>query len=136
MLYFLFQKLEFVRLIDKYGLRGAALTVKTERNEVPDLKLLDCLPCYAQQCAIYLAQDGTLAVACKDGVCVMTPLEVQMGFILPDGNHILHDAKSVMHALEALGVSLGEVGFDTAVAAYNLNPSSSDYSVSKLVSRA
>ena len=81
---------------------------------------------------MYLSADGTLAVACEQGVCVLTPLEVQMGISLPTGKHICHDMKSAMHLLDAMGVHYGDFDFDTALAAYDLNPSSSDYSVSKL----
>ena len=40
--------------------------------------------------------------------------------------------KSTMHRLDAMGISFGEFSFDTALAAYDLNPSQSDYPVSKL----
>ena len=45
---------------------------------------------------------------------------------------ILHDARATLHHLEALGIHWGQVEFDTALAAYDLNPSQSDYPVSKL----
>ncbi len=37
-----------------------------------------------------------------------------------------------MHRLDELGIQAGNASFDTALAAYDLNPSSSDYTVSKL----
>ena len=40
--------------------------------------------------------------------------------------------KSTMHRLDELGLCYGEFAFDTALAAYDLNPSQSDYPVSKL----
>ena len=132
-LFALFQKLEFVRLIDRYGLRDAGIvTVSTPVSKVDKLRTLDCVPCGDVSCAIYLATDGTLGIACADGVCVMTPMEVQMGLTLPAGEHICHDVKSVMHTLDTMGVAYESFAFDTALAAYDLNPSSSDYSVSKL----
>ena len=131
-LFELFQKLEFVRLIDRYGLRDVGLAVSAPTAKVEKLQSLDCIPCGKVSCAVYLANDGTLAVACGDGVCVMTPLEAQMGVTLPAGHHICHDMKSTMHALDGMGVSYEGFVFDTALAAYDLNPSSSDYSVSKL----
>lgn len=131
-LYNLFQKLEFVKLIDKYGLRDAgAHIVKTEQH-FEKLPQLDTLPDKDTDCAVYLASDGTLGVACGAGICVLTPLEAQMGVSLPCGMHICHDMKSTMHTLDAMGISYGKFTFDTALAAYDLNPSSSDYSVSKL----
>ena len=132
-LYSLFQKLEFVKLIDKYGLRGAEQEVpKQETKIVTALPQLDTFPSDVQECAIYLAQDGTLGLACRQGVCVLTPLEIQMGLELPAGKLYCHDAKATMHALDDMGLSVSGFAFDTALAAYDLNPSQSDYPISKL----
>ena len=131
-LYAIFQKLEFVRLIDKYGLREAGISVTPVVAEVKEFPQLDSLPEHETRCAVYLAPDGTLGVACSDGVCVLTPLEVQMGVVLPKGDHICHDMKSTMHALDNLGVIYGNFAFDAALAAYDLNPSASEYPISKL----
>ena len=131
-LYAIFQRLEFARLIDKYGLRDAALSAAPVATEIKELPMLECLPEKQTQCAVYLAPDGTLGVACSEGVCVLTPMEVQMGVALPQGDHICHDMKSTMHALDNLCVSYGQFAFDTALAAYDLNPSASEYPVSKL----
>ena len=129
-LYDLFVKLEFVKLIDRYGLRDAGVVTQTQ-GTVEALPSLDCLPC-SGDAAIYIAPDGTVGVACREGVCVFTPMEVQMSLSLPEGGLICHDMKVTMHALDALGVSYGNIVFDTALAAYDLNPSQSDYPVSKL----
>ena len=133
-LYELFQRLEFVRLIDKYGLRGAAAEIapKTEVN-VTALPKVEAMPEEIDRCAVYLAEDGALGLAWETGVCPLTPMEVQMnGVDLTGKQLIFHDAKSTMHRLTELGLSFGECGFDTALAAYDLNPSQSDYPVSKL----
>ena len=134
-LYKLFQKLEFVRLIDKYGLRGAEqeekMTVSAKKKE--SLPRLDAMPEDVVCCAAYLAGDGSLGLAWENGVCTMTPMEVQMGgFALSDKELILHDSKTTMHRLDEMGISFGNCIFDTALAAYDLNPSQSDYPVSKL----
>ena len=131
-LYALFQKLQFVRLIDRYGLRGAEVLEITPEKPIEHLPRLSDIPSGETPCAVYLAPDGTLGVACGEGVCMLTPLEVQMGAVLPGGRHICHDMKTTMHTLDAMGVTYGSFAFDTALAAYDLNPSSSDYSVSKL----
>ena len=56
-----------------------------------------------------------------------------MGITLENGNDLIfHDSKTTMHRLDEMGVKYGTVGFDTALAAYDLNPSQSDYPVSKL----
>ena len=131
-LYALFQKLEFVKLIDKYGLRGAAVEVpKKESKKTVALPKVDMLPEKLENCAVYLAEDGSLGVAWQQGVCVLTPMEAQMGVAFGDGL-ILHDSKSTMHRLDDMGISYGETVFDTALAAYDLNPSQSYYPVSKL----
>ncbi len=131
-LYELFQKLEFVRLIDKYGLRDAGLTVPKAEVQTEKLPALDCIPCETDLCAVYLASDGTLGIACGAGVCVLTPMEAQMGATLPGGALICHDIKTAMHALDSMGISYTGFVFDTALAAYDLNPSASEYPVSKL----
>ena len=132
-LYSLFQKLEFVRLIDKYGLRGAAAEAPKQARKTEKLPRRESLPETVEACAVYLAEDGSLGLAWEDGVCALTPMEVQLGGIRLAGKKLIfHDSKTTMHRLDELGVTAGEWDFDTALAAYDLNPSSSDYSVSKL----
>ena len=131
-LYALFQKLEFVKLIDKYGLRGAAVDVpKKDTKKLAALPKVDVLPDKLENCAVFLAEDGSLGVAWEKGVCVLTPMEAQMGVSFGDGL-IFHDSKSTMHRLDEMGIAYGKAAFDTALAAYDLNPSQSDYPVSKL----
>ena len=64
----------------------------------------------------------------------MTPMEVQMACdcLLGRMNCVCHDVKATMHRLDELGLCYGQFAFDTALAAYDLNPSQSDYPVSKL----
>ncbi len=132
-LYKLFQKLEFVRLIDKYGLRGAAEEAPKQETAVKALPRVDTLPADVTACALYLAEDGSLGIAWEDGVCAFTPMELAMqGLSLADKTLILHDSKSTFHRLDGLGIGKGQCVFDTALAAYDLNPSQSDYPVSKL----
>ena len=133
-LYKLFQKLEFVRLIDKYGLRGAETeTVQTASAPMSEkLPRVDELPDQAELCAAYVGPDGTMAVAWEKGVCALTPMEAQMLCRIPGNKLIFHDKKTTMHTLEDMGLDYGQVVFDTALAAYDLNPSQSDYPVSKL----
>ena len=130
-LYDLFVKLEFVKLIDRYGLRDAGVLKKKTEVKSEALPCLECLP-WSGDASIYIAQDGTVGVACKDGVCVFTPMEAQMGINLPKGDLICHDLKTTMHTMDSLGIAHGNFVFDTALAAYDLNPSQSDYPVSKL----
>ena len=130
-LYKLFQRLEFVKLIDKYGLRGADTVLSTPVQPVVALPRVAELPENVKKGAIYLAEDGRLGVAWAEGVCALTPMEAQMGVALP-ATLICHDMKSIMHRLDAMGISFGDFCFDTALAAYDLSPTQSDYPVSKL----
>ena len=134
-LYGLFQKLEFVRLIDKYGLRGAELEMPKVEKKQQSARLpkVDSLPEGLTEAAIYVAPDGSLGIAWDHGVCALTPLEAQMGLTLSrETEWVCHDMKTTFHALQDMGVTLGSAVFDTALAAYDLNPSQSDYPVSKL----
>ena len=130
-LYALFQKLEFVKLIDRYGLRGAALEQPKAAKAAVSLPKTQELPGAQDLCALYVGPDGSVGLAWEKGVCTLTPMEVQMGLQLPE-KLIGHDIKTLMHTLDTMGLSFGEFVFDTALAAYDLNPSQSDYPVSKL----
>ena len=132
-LYKLFVKLEFVKLIDKYGLRGTA--VEDVKPAISFEKLPQCaeLPEKCQKYALYIAPDGSIGLAWEKGVCAVTPMEAMfVDSLLSEGCCICHDCKSLHHQLDSLSLPFGNVSFDTALAAYNLNPSQSDYPVSKL----
>ncbi len=133
-LYHLFQKLEFVRLIDKYGLRGDDCEAPAADKTVVHLPKADAIPENLSECAVYFAPDGSLGVAWQEGVCALTPMEVQMNPLHFGGDAalILHDSKSARHHMQELEIAYSRVAFDTALAAYDLNPSQSDYPVSKL----
>ena len=132
-LYQLFQKLEFVKLIDKYGLRGAEKEAPKVEQKLTALPKADAIDEDTALVAVYIAADGSMGVAWEHGVCSMTPLEAQMGAALPmAAKYVFHDSKTAMHMLDDMGLSYGETAFDTALAAYDLNPSQSDYPVSKL----
>ena len=130
-LYKLFQRLEFVKLIDKYGLRGADAELSAPVQPMVALPRVAQLPENLEKAAIYLAEDGSMGIAWGEGVCEMTPMEVQMGILLPK-QLICHDMKATMHRLDGMGVAFGDFVFDTALAAYDLTPTQSDYPISKL----
>ena len=132
-LYKLFQKLEFVRLIDKYSLRSAAEEISSPEKRIISLPRADVMPEDTTACAVYIAEDGSVGLAWETGVCVLTPMEAQMNsFALTNQSLVMHDSKTAMHRLDEMGIPFGTVIFDTALAAYDLNPSQSDYPVSKL----
>ena len=133
-LYGLFQKLEFVRLIDRYGLRGAELETPVKTISTEKLCCLEEVPEEAEGYAIYISSDGSVGIACDQGVCTLTPMELGCASNLLQKGHmgVCHDWKSLMHLLDEMFLPHGDIVFDTALAAYNLNPSQSDYPVSKL----
>ncbi len=132
-LYALFVKLEFVRLIDRYGLRGAQAP-ETEHMEARRLPKASSLPEADIPTAVYMDANGSVGVASEEGTLLFTPMEVQTlaGWISNRKQLIFHDWKLTAHSLNAMGISVGDCLFDTAVAAYDLNPSQSDYPVSRL----
>ena len=133
-LYELFVRLEFVKLIDRYRLRGAEPEVSQPQQDYQTLPRTDELPQPGDACALYAAPDGSLGVAWQEGVCVLTPMECMslLPILTSDSGFLLHDCKSTWHTLSALGLPRPMCDFDTALAAYDLNPSQSDYPVSKL----
>ena len=133
-LYALFQKLEFVRLIDKYNLRGAAVEVPKCVCKGVKLPVKDELPGTCCSYALYIAPDSSVGIAWEGGVCTLTPMEIMFldSFLSQGCDVVCHDAKSTLHSLQEMGLPLPKFQFDTALAAYDLNPSQSDYPVSKL----
>ena len=132
-LYALFQKLEFVRLIDKYGLRGAAVEApRAAVQKAEPLPVVSELPAKLEGCAVYMAPDGSIGVAWEKGLCVMTPMEANMCIGVTLSSAVCHDLKTALHLLDETTLKLESCVFDTALAAYDLNPSASDYPVSKL----
>ena len=134
-LYDLFVKLEFIRLIDKYGLRGAEKEkIRMEAQTREHLPRVDTLPQPGTPFAAYLAEDGTIGLAWDSGVTTVTPLErtSELEALLAQDGAILHDCKTTWHVLDGLGMGHGGCGFDTALAAYDLSPTQLDYPISKL----
>lgn len=133
-LYNLFVRLEFVHQIDKYGLRGAELEGTNPEKQKKALPKVSEPPDAGTACAVYITPDGSIGLAWENGVCVLTPMETQMAMsVLAQGrNMVCHDMKFTMHRLDEMGLPIGNFCFDTALAAYDLNPSQSDYPISKL----
>lgn len=132
-LYRLFQKLEFVRLIDKYGLRGAEEAQEKPASAEKSLSRVDFMPDSVDTCALYLARDGSIGLAWDGGVCAFTPLEAPMqNWDFQKKNLLLHDCKEMFHRLDGMRIPWKTCIFDTALAAYDLNPSQSDYPLSKM----
>ena len=133
-LYTLFQKLEFVKLIERYGLWGAEKELVKPKKAHKALEHACQVPDACDKFVLYFAPDGSVGVAWGQGVCAVTPMESLSLFplLMQEGSAIFHDVKSGFHQLDAMGLPHPKVCFDTALAAYDLNPSQSEYPVSKL----
>ena len=133
-LYKLFSRLEFVRLIDRFGLRGADIELPKAEQKVAQLAEADTLPESCDGFALHLAPDGSIGIAWQEGVYCVTPMESQYlaDFLQNSRGGICHDLKTTLHRLDQMGLPHGRFDFDTALAAYNLNPTQSEYPVSKL----
>ena len=133
-LYNLFVELEFVRLIDKYGLRCAQEDAPKVCKQIKKLPVCPSLPEKCDGFALYIHEDGSIGVAWADGVCEVTPMEAMYlgDFLKNSTGGVCHDLKTTLHTLDSLNLPHGTFDFDTALAAYDLNPSQSDYAVTKL----
>lgn len=135
-LYDLFIKLEFQKLIDRYGLRAQGVP---KQEKTASVKWASCnnLPSVGTECALYVAEDGSLAFAWDNKTCTVTPLERTgaVEALLGEGTpKICHDVKGTLHALSDMGLEAENFVFDTALAAYDLNPSQGSYDLQKVAS--
>ncbi len=125
----LFLKLEFVKLMDRYGLRD------TEPVQTAD----PCTPCMAETlpaddepCAIVLSEDGTQAAAAWDGGVFVGDTACLQARWNAEGPVLCADWKTLRNRILTMGWNDREVEFDVSLAAYVLNPSQSEYSVEKV----
>ena len=126
----LFVRLEFVKLMDRYGLRDMEDEAPVE--EQLHFELSCGLPSCHEPCAIAFSQDGErAAVAWKDGVCIAAYEEVRH---ICEGAapKVCADWKTLRGKMLDRGWSCGNFDFDVSLAAYVLDPTQSDFSVEKL----
>ena len=125
----LFVRLEFVKLLDRYGLReveeakpAAAVTFAPSAS----------LPSVHTPCAIAFSPDMTqAAVAWEGGVCV-TAAEHVKDICAGLAPKTCADWKTLRSKLLDRGWTCGNFDFDASLAAYVLDPAQTDYSVGKL----
>ncbi|MBS6366520.1 MAG: DNA polymerase I [Clostridiales bacterium] len=134
-LYELFLKLEFLKLIDRYGLRDAPRT-GTNTPEAVVRQRMDALPPVGTPCAVAFDAEMTkIAVATEAGVCCV-PVDthrLQVEQLLADGTpKACHDLRPLLGKLMQQQITAGGFCFDTALAGYLLNPSEGSYSLQKL----
>lgn len=150
-LYDLFLKLEFVKLIDKYNLRGAAfeedaptetfagtVTVTQIRTQAEAEKFL--ANAAGKELAIALSEDFSLLAADDgEGMTVFDRADLQDGFddllkALFSGKYqlLVHGAKALQRKLLERGLSIDGIVFDTEVAAYLLDAARGKYELEML----
>lgn len=123
----LFLRLEFVKLLDRYGLRE----VPQEQPE-EQLELVICgnLPSEHEPCAVVIEKDRA-AVAWAGGVCSASAEELEK-ICSGAAPKCCADWKTMAGDLLDRGWVPGNFDFDVALAAYVLDPAQSDYTVEKL----
>jgi len=125
----LFIRLEFVKLLDRYGLRKVEPEAPVEQME---LNLCASVPSVHEPCALAFSADGEkVAVAWENGVCV-TETACVRAICESAAPKLCADWKSLRGSLLDRSWSCGNFDFDVALAAYVLDPSQSDYSLGKL----
>ncbi len=129
-------ELEFFGMIEKLGLSHIAVAVNTTTEvEKVALKDLDCVLSATHEacsCDIY-TEDFDLFAIYSNGV-VSTANLTEISDLLADKSIAkrVYDSKRLYKSLIEQGIEAENVCFDTLLAAYLLNPSSSDYELQRL----
>lgn len=155
-LYDLFTTLEFQRLIDRYGLRSAALEQdESEEPAQPVTGSCTLLDVQTPEQAQPLLSGVTLSIAAADDLSMLVAAPHmdgpdQTAYVLrretlgtdfvpllqrlfaADVPKTVHDSKPLLRALLALGVEPAGIVFDTAVAAYLLDATRGAYALPQL----
>ena len=149
----LFRSLNFGRLIDKYRLLEPQSQAMAEESPALDLQPLETpeavdafLARLPGDAPLFLAANGDLselAVSLEGTVYhaqqnilgLMEWPRLLDGIFAPATKKIVHDCKSMMTALLAQGFGIEGFLYDTALAAYLLEPSRSGYALKDLMER-
>ncbi len=131
----LFRKLEFVRLMDRYGLNEP--DPLPAAGEAPRCGTLSALPSGKEPFALILAGD-TAAVATDKGALAVS-LETHRSAVetlLSSGAPLIcADWKTLCHDLSTAGFPAAEAAFDVSLAGYLLDPSKGPYDAPSLALR-
>jgi len=140
-----FRKLEFFKLIDKWGLRDTAAPETEPAAEAvwslgADERSLEGWK-KAGRVAVLGLQEG-VAVSCGGNVSILVRDELGDGYLpllralfSAEIKKITHDLKSLVRVLAEDGLPREGFVFDTMLAAYLLSPTDSDYSIEKVAVR-
>ncbi len=145
-LYEVMERLGFNRFIDMWGLKaGGAVAEIKEKSALPRVKLsdftLESVPFSTSDAlALHCNTDFTQLEIC-DGLSVYTAERMDMGggfdtlfdFLFSDNvEKTGHNIKDIMTALLTEGAEPRAWAFDTALAAYVIDPTEADYDLKKL----
>ena len=151
-LYELFLRLEFAKLIDKLGLKGSQGLAHAEKAEAPQVQA-ELITDPAALAGLLEEWKGAervflQALPSLDGVCVLQGERMSAVFAERVGagpyrdflktffsgavRKVSHDGKDLMHQLLGEGLTAEGFVFDTALAAYLLAPTDGSYAMDKL----
>ncbi len=139
----LFEELEFFAFIKRFGLENVEAAAEPQDVAEHETKQAENIDVDAASHAfagksVAVFKDGN-ALSLFDGERVLT-LDTEQGLsakakaLLEGALIICHDYKQLYKDLKALGVDVGECGFDTMLAAYVLNSGRSKYGFDEVVS--
>lgn len=125
----LMTKLEFFKLLEKFGLKAQNTVQKTENEEVKNLKTGEYNPDF-KGLAVIFEQNGEYAAVCKNTVCRLT--DTQLLEILENEkiSKKVYDYKNLYKQFP----TIINVEFDALLAGYLCNPSASSYTPDRLAS--
>ncbi len=123
----LFLRLEFIKLMDRYGLNAVSAAPVEKEAQVCSCA---CLPEAGMAFALAVSEKEA-AVAWDKGVCV-TDLDTVKPLWESDAPRVCADWKNLRSKLLELGWKIEQTPFDAALAAYTLDASLGDYSLRKL----
>jgi len=125
----LFLRLEFMKLMDRYGLRDVVVSQPVQQVRA---MVCDMVPAPEEPCAIVFSTDGAkAAVAWNGGACLCEASCVRT-LCESAAEKVCSDWKNLRRRLLEWGWNPGSFSFDVSLAAYVLDPSQSEYSLSKL----
>lgn len=134
-LFSLLTHLEFDKFIERFGLQSKKEDIGV-RVEITDMAGDKLLPILLDEQEIAFLPDGDKLVIFADGVLYQTvpdPVFLRKLFSREMPRKISFGAKPFMRNLRKLDIEAKGISFDLKVAAYVLNPSVSNYSISSIM---
>ena len=125
----IFTRFEFNAFIKRFGLLEAAPAAEGEEEAAVTLTDAGVLP---KRVALDVA-DGVATFSDGDLLWQTADSALLKDILTAEGREIIcHDAKTVYHALEKMGITWRGCAFDTMLAAYVLNPAENGFDLARL----